>query len=365
MLGMVGVVFQIKQTAFTMLPNPTFLSWDRSAFSLPQLLVFFGEALNDIEGADRLQIKSIIKSIDCVQQAEGENARQKRAAKMQTAVDNKALTTFVGRVAGSDAITTGANTTGRPPSLTQMKRKASTSTSRMSTVEGTDVQRRKPTSQGGKAPPLPLYLDSLHSALEMCDNFLTRKHIFPCVSHVFCLHLQEVLKYLNSHESKDRGASGLHSENIGRCDISSDSPSGLHSQKLGDTHADSDGYISLERLDSATSSERHHLLARLYVHFIRQRIMNTRLPPIELDLHDPQDDIDDPLHTDTDESTSLSAILITKPSSYQPTDGDVSDIWCTLVFRMLCWLMLHDFHKKDIQVSKSDVFDSRLPVYIL
>lgn len=41
------------------------------------------------------------------------------------------------------------------------------------------------------------------------------------------------------------------------------------------------------------------------------------------------------------------------------------DIWCTLVFRMICWLMLHDFHKKDVQdVSKSELLGSRLPVYI-
>jgi len=43
----------------------------------------------------------------------------------------------------------------------------------------------------------------------------------------------------------------------------------------------------------------------------------------------------------------------------------VTEIWCTLVFRMLCWLLLHDFHKNDRQVSsKSEVWGSRLPVYI-
>lgn len=40
------------------------------------------------------------------------------------------------------------------------------------------------------------------------------------------------------------------------------------------------------------------------------------------------------------------------------------EIWCTLLFRMLCWLLLHDFHKKDVQISKSELFGSRLPVYI-
>lgn len=40
------------------------------------------------------------------------------------------------------------------------------------------------------------------------------------------------------------------------------------------------------------------------------------------------------------------------------------DIWCTLVFRMICWLMLHDFNKLDVQVSKSELLGSRVPVYI-
>jgi len=40
------------------------------------------------------------------------------------------------------------------------------------------------------------------------------------------------------------------------------------------------------------------------------------------------------------------------------------DVWCVLVFRMICWLMLHDFNKKDVQISKSELLGSRLSVYI-
>ncbi|KAI0477901.1 hypothetical protein GGR56DRAFT_431539 [Xylariaceae sp. FL0804] len=48
-------------------------------------------------------------------------------------------------------------------------------------------------------------------------------------------------------------------------------------------------------------------------------------------------------------------------------DGDerLDTIWCTLVFRMICWLLLHDFHRKDVQLSKSEMLGSRLPVYIV
>ncbi|KAI1843360.1 hypothetical protein JX266_010534 [Neoarthrinium moseri] len=42
-----------------------------------------------------------------------------------------------------------------------------------------------------------------------------------------------------------------------------------------------------------------------------------------------------------------------------------NDIWCALVLRMLCWLLLHDFDKRDVQVPKSELMGSRLPVYIM
>ncbi len=41
-------------------------------------------------------------------------------------------------------------------------------------------------------------------------------------------------------------------------------------------------------------------------------------------------------------------------------------IWAMLVFRMLCWLLLHDFKKADVQPgSKSELIGQSLPVYIV
>ncbi|KAI8274286.1 modin [Colletotrichum sp. SAR 10_98] len=40
------------------------------------------------------------------------------------------------------------------------------------------------------------------------------------------------------------------------------------------------------------------------------------------------------------------------------------DIWCTLVFRSICWLMLHDFHPMDVQIPKNDLYGSEVPVFI-
>ena len=40
-------------------------------------------------------------------------------------------------------------------------------------------------------------------------------------------------------------------------------------------------------------------------------------------------------------------------------------IWCALVLRLVCWLMLHDFDKRDRQRTISELMGSRLPVYIM
>lgn len=42
-----------------------------------------------------------------------------------------------------------------------------------------------------------------------------------------------------------------------------------------------------------------------------------------------------------------------------------TEIWCTLVFRMLCWLLLHDFDKEDVQVGDlSKMYTSRIEMHI-
>ncbi|KAH6856334.1 hypothetical protein B0I37DRAFT_367137 [Chaetomium sp. MPI-CAGE-AT-0009] len=38
--------------------------------------------------------------------------------------------------------------------------------------------------------------------------------------------------------------------------------------------------------------------------------------------------------------------------------------WLVLMLRMMCWLNLHTFHASDVQLPKSDLMGTRLPVYI-
>jgi hypothetical protein len=53
------------------------------------------------------------------------------------------------------------------------------------------------------------------------------------------------------------------------------------------------------------------------------------------------------------------------PKTSNALEKELNAIWCTLVFRMICWLLLHDFDKEDVQKPKSELLGSRLPVYIL
>ena len=61
--------------------------------------------------------------------------------------------------------------------------------------------------------------------------------------------------------------------------------------------------------------------------------------------------------------------LVVGEGHNEPHTNDVESnkrniIWVSLVFRMLCWLSLHDFNKADVMIVPSDLKGSRMPVYI-
>jgi len=50
-----------------------------------------------------------------------------------------------------------------------------------------------------------------------------------------------------------------------------------------------------------------------------------------------------------------------------PTEEEIEQrdtLWICLIFRMLCWFLLHDFHEKDVNIVTSGLKRSRMPVYI-
>jgi hypothetical protein len=62
------------------------------------------------------------------------------------------------------------------------------------------------------------------------------------------------------------------------------------------------------------------------------------------------------------------AVIDNLDSNRNPLSGQEKEkrntIWISLIFRMLCWLLLHDFNKADVNIVPTDLKKSRMPVYI-
>ncbi|KAK5655861.1 hypothetical protein OQA88_5400 [Cercophora sp. LCS_1] len=197
-------------------------------------------------------------------------------------------------------------------------------------------------------------LERLHDVIEFCDGFLTPPAQREVVRLVLCTHLQEVLDIVNEVE---------------RVDL-------------------------LDQLDEADAKTRPYMLVDLYLTVVGPAVIK-----IVCDLLDVphasrsgENPPNPPGTAPSSEGTSgkekkeepakppskklrtgpLHPAETGSPQWKRPpvknggivTEGQIADVWCTLVVRMLCWLLLHDFHAKDAQISKSDSFGSRTPVYL-
>jgi hypothetical protein len=159
----------------------------------------------------------------------------------------------------------------------------------------------------------------LRAGVELCDRYLDDVDI-GMVFQVIRVHIQEVLAMLNEKTSSDDLAGpGLANEGR-RCTI------------------------SISDVDSASVDEKHRLLTQIYCESIRNNVIQTVYK----------------------QRSQYSQKTSAEMADSEPNvKRDINMIWCTLIFRMLYWLQLHNFHKKDIQIDKGDAYDSRIPVYIL
>ncbi|ETS77267.1 hypothetical protein PFICI_11141 [Pestalotiopsis fici W106-1] len=144
------------------------------------------------------------------------------------------------------------------------------------------------------------YLQSLHSALETCDEYLEEKQ--PNARRILSKHIQIILLCLNPKYGKDEDKAN---------------------------HEDKDVIDAFTKLNSAQPGDKEKELIRLYFSHVLRKIRGNG------------------------DASEHSVVVDT-------------EMWCTLVFRSLCWLALHDFHKNDRQPKgKSELMGSRLPVYII
>lgn len=181
-------------------------------------------------------------------------------------------------------------------------------------------------------------LDALHDAIDSMDGYLTRNSgdertdLVKVVSHVMRHHIQALLDLINEEESPFHELDSLQPE-----------------KKQKEFMSIYFHTVRNKVLDGSESDEyMHSYITRVHT------LMTTGRR--------------DPSKRKSSLTDSTSTILNNAPQS--PTEGRkhikvvINDIWLTLVFRMICWLMLHDFHKKDVQLQKSELLGSRMPVYI-
>ena len=175
---------------------------------------------------------------------------------------------------------------------------------------------------------MPL-LDTLHNALNGCDTILLRAPR-ELVVDVLRNHIQNILRMINENGGRSRNVDG------------------------GGAPQNS----TLEILDEAGPGQREDSFMDVYFTEVREAVCKQVKAPRRNHHQMPgsgsvnagaRRTTDDNNHSDNDQSSD---------------DDGACIIWCTLVFRMLCWLLLHDFHYRDVQVPKSELYGSRLPVYI-
>ncbi|KAM0429257.1 hypothetical protein ACHAPT_006471 [Fusarium lateritium] len=177
-------------------------------------------------------------------------------------------------------------------------------------------------------------LNHLRTGIQICDDFF-EPPTFSLVRKVLRLHIQEVLNILN--EKKEKATTTKE-----------------NTKKDGED--DEEGPITIEDIDSTFANEKETLLIQMYFETVRQSVAR---------IFSEQDNKSKQRRARRGSvSSGKTADAGIKPPE-PVSELQINEIWCTLVFRMLCWLQLHEFHKMDIQVSKSDAYASRIPVYIV
>lgn len=327
LIGMVGMNLHIPNSSYRMLPNPTPYRFDKKFFSLPKLVREFGRNIKQVPGpTDR--VRELSQIADGVTEKLGD----------------------------------------RDPGEYSIR-----------------------------------LLNVLHGAVSDCDDYLqgvgsdkTIRKSF--VTAVLREHFQEVLRMINKPNAEGRAAavSPLTSTVTASMSASSQVPVTIGGHRPRPTFDD---------LDAASQEGKQKKFMEIYFNVVLGRVVQAieafggLVTTTDIPSNHAQSLItpSSPSSIASTQSTSVQAPQqpptntqnpsadgvemvtlgprdsIIAPGNQQPVGTDqhqarpktlVSDIWYTLVFRMLCWLLLHDFHKKDVQISKSELLDSRLSVYI-
>ncbi|CAK7209102.1 hypothetical protein SCUCBS95973_000337 [Sporothrix curviconia] len=187
-------------------------------------------------------------------------------------------------------------------------------------------------------------MTELHDALDKCDTYLRDKQR-QNVELVLREHVQELLRMVNNEgeygaptgDAPGAGAKINAGSNAGE---SSSGPLGAGAEK-----GRREATLCFDDVMAASPEVRQKTLMRIY--------FSRLLPRVKKQAEEASQQHPDGAGASNKDKPASGPVLL-EPAS----------IWCTLVFRMLCWLSLHDFNKMDVQISKSELVGNRLPVYI-
>jgi hypothetical protein len=362
-LGMLSRTLHIRDRPFTYLPNPVIFPLNKQTFSLPRLLTQFQNRLNEEIKHAKYPIPEDIQMI-------------------QSTADQLVL------------------------DLAQQPQ------------PGNEQARRLHPSDLGYDPDV---LNALHAAIDKVDAILTRV-VKNVVLDVLRRHVQEVLQAINTtkDEAAAEGSTSAHNTPISRSNtintISTLTPDIVREERISlDSLLDvaqenrerelMTKYFDEIRLRAVSLASSHHdpaaVEASLAIHEEEAEGAVNHMPQLQ---HHGASAASDPgqrtampeqipegqevgapgagagagaVHSATTGNpppptrrSTAQIIRLTRSQTWwlsppPPQDVVRNTVWCALVFRMICWLILHDFDKKDVQLSKSELMGSRLSVFIL
>ncbi|KAF7546322.1 hypothetical protein G7046_g9334 [Stylonectria norvegica] len=366
-LGMLSRTFHIENSVFTYIPNPTPDRWDKRSLSLIKILESYQELVSvPLLGAERnpsvlAKLTHHIRQILLHQDSRDITERLCFLRALHEALDD------------CDEILTA-------------KSRASRNTDEANQRRPTALKRDKSADKLPKESPETTKQERRREA----------------VQDVLRSHIQECLRLLNDRDDRNADGQSLHADW---------SPSHNNSRHQDVTRSPDPRF---EDMNAASPDDRQHKFMEVYFIVVRRNVVphatsstdrrtsitgpppgygfrragtgrtqasgsirdtESVMPPLPTSLQ--ENGVSITISTDRP-LTNGPAVKENSPSSEKAEDDaetvtDISladqevshdDIWCTLVFRMICWLMLHDFNKLDVQLNKSELLGSRMPVYI-
>jgi hypothetical protein len=373
-LGMLGRTLHIPDSCFRLLPNPTLYRWDRKNFSLQKMLASYQQLVDEKGVLERPNsvVLSTIKLHIRTLQTELENLTTKNVRSGWLSLP--LLNVLHAALDDMDEV------------LTAKKKHVVMPNPRVKAEDRTTTQRsnhERHSSQNKLLESLIQTPNATEKPKDLTENPRERDRR-RLVQDVLRSHLQEVLHMINEKTEEEPQSTTVWTFNT----------------------ASGSAIPRFEDIDAAAPEDKQAKFMEVYFKVVLRKVITQSSTSTKRRLSVvPQGPITVPVpgikrtgtaatHTsiaeqddedaiqDDDESTdpleeaengdvrllekrTMTEMTKTWPSGlWELEEVSHEDIWCTLVFRMVCWLMLHDFHKKDVQISKSELLGSRLPVYI-